>query len=148
MKIVTALVCATLFAAEGKTYFTQQEALQEIWGEAELTSERYAEHTFYMSQKSTDDSSACFISKRVRSKGQSLMLHVAADGTIIDLVVCHFGEPVRYKAPPRFYQQFVGKKLNDDLRLKRDIDGISGATLTSRATVTSVREILEAHAEK
>jgi cytochrome c-type biogenesis protein CcmH/NrfF len=148
MKIATAIICAALFAAEGKTYFTQQEALQEIWGEAELTSEQYSEHTFYMSQKSTDDSSVCFISKRVRSKGQSLMLHVAVDGTVIDLVVCRFGEPVRYKAPPLFYQQFVGKKLNDDLRLKRDIDGVSGATLTSRATVASVREILEAHAKK
>jgi len=148
MKIATAIVCAALFAAEGKTYFTQQEALQEIWGEAELTSEQYSEHTFYMSQKNTDDSSACFISKRVRSKGQSLMLHVAVDGTIIDLVVCRFGEPVRYKAPPLFYQQFVGKKLNDDLRLKRDIEGGSGAALTSRATVASVREILEAHAKK
>ncbi len=148
MKIVTAMVCAALFAAEGKTYFTKQEALQEVWGESEITLEHVSDHTFYKSLDSSDNSSACFNSQRVRSKGQTIMLHVADDGTIVDILVCRFNEPIRYKAPPRFYQQFIGKKLNADLRLKRDIDGVSGATLTSRATVKSVREILTAHAKK
>ena len=148
MKIVTAMVCAALFVAEGKTYFTKQEALQEVWGESGITVKHISDHTFYKSLDSADNSSACFTSQRVRSKGQTIMLHIDEDGSIIDLLVCRFNEPIRYKAPPRFYQQFVGKTLNDDLRLKRDIDGVSGATLTSRATVKSVREILTAHAKK
>ncbi len=142
------MVCAALFVAEGKTFFTKQEALQEVWGESEITVEQISDHTFYKSLDSKDHSSACFNTQRVRSKGQTIMLHIADDGTIVDLLVCKFNEPIRYKAPPVFYQQFIGKKLDDDLRLKRGIDGVSGATLTSRATVKSVREILTAHAEK
>ena len=148
MKVVTAIICMALFVDEGRTYFTKQEALQEVWGESELKVKQYSDHAFYMSKDNVDDSSACFNSQRVRSKGQTVMLHIAEDGTIIDLMVCRFNEPIRYKAPSVFYQQFIGKKLNDDLRLKRDIDGVSGATLTSRATVKSVREILTAHAKK
>jgi len=142
------MICVALLVAEGKTYFTKQEALQEVWGDSEIKEKQISEHTFYESLDSADHSSACFNTQRVRSKGQTIMLHIAEDGSIAELLVCRFNEPVRYKAPPIFYQQFVGKKLDDNLRLKRDIDGVSGATLTSRATVRSVREILAAYAKK
>ncbi|MFT7517054.1 MAG: Na+-translocating ferredoxin:NAD+ oxidoreductase RnfG subunit [Myxococcota bacterium] len=148
MKIATAFICAALFVAEESTFFTKQEALQEVWGESEIEVEQISDHTFYKSLDGKDNSSASFSTMRVRSKGQTIMLHIADDGTIQKLLVCRFDEPMRYKAPSKFYQQFIGKKLDDDLRLKRGIDGISGATLTSRATVKSVREILTAHAEK
>ena len=77
------------------------------------------------------------------------MVHFSEDGTILDVVLCKFKEPVRYKPSEKWLKQFDGKKLNEDLRLKRGIDGISGATLTARATVSSVRTILAAyHAEE
>ena len=76
------------------------------------------------------------------------MLHVTEEGEIIDIFLCKFKEPVKYKPSKKWLNQFIGKTLNEDLRLKRDIDGVSGATLTSRATIKSVREILTAYAEK
>ncbi len=42
----------------------------------------------------------------------------------------------------RWRNQFVGKSLKDPLRLKRDIDSISGATLSSRAVTKGVKKIL------
>ncbi len=47
---------------------------------------------------------------------------------------------------PWFQRQFIGKSAEDDLRVEKDggmIDSITGATITSRAVTTSIREGLE-----
>ena len=147
---VAAFVCVSLVCLGApRTYLTREQALEKVWGESEVTTSQKSDHTFYSSANSKDKSSASFYTKKVRSKSQTIMVHFAEDGTILDVVLCKFKEPVRYKPSEKWLKQFDGKKLNDDLRLKKDIDGISGATLTARATVSSVRTILAAyHAEE
>jgi electron transport complex protein RnfG len=47
---------------------------------------------------------------------------------------------------PWFQRQFIGKSLQDDLRVTKDggvIDSITGATISSRAMANSIREGLE-----
>jgi len=46
-----------------------------------------------------------------------------------------------FKAP-WFTQQFVGKGVGDPLEIGQDVDGLSGATLSSRAVVRGIRESL------
>ena len=42
----------------------------------------------------------------------------------------------------RFLKQYKGKTIRDAIRLRKDIDGISGATITSRSLTDGVRKLL------
>lgn len=81
----------------------------------------------------------------VRTKRETLLVVVNPDHRIRRLEVLAFGEPMEYLARPAWYAQFVGKKLDEKLRVDRDIRGISGATLTARATTDAVRRVLAVH---
>lgn len=50
-----------------------------------------------------------------------------------------YGEEIR---DPRFLRQFVGKTLSDALKPGVDVDGITGATLSSRSTTIAARRAL------
>lgn len=78
----------------------------------------------------------------VRTKKQSLLVMLNPEGTIKRVEVVTFLEPPEYMATDRWYQQFEGKSLTDDLRINRDIHPITGATLTARATIDAVRRVL------
>ena len=41
--------------------------------------------------------------------------------------------------------QFKGKSVDDQIRMKKNIDGITGATLTARATTQCARRIMAIH---
>lgn len=79
---------------------------------------------------------------RVRTLPETLMVALKADGTVKGLRVMVFNEPQEYRCPQKWYQQFIGRKLDGDLALKKGIDGMTGATLTARATTQCVRRVL------
>jgi len=81
----------------------------------------------------------------VRSKKETLMIVVDPAGKVRRVEVLAFGEPREYIPIDRWYGQFPGEQLGDDLELKRGIKGVTGATLTGRATVTAVRQVLAKH---
>lgn len=78
---------------------------------------------------------------RVRTLPQTLMVALAMDGTVAAVEVLAFTEPEDYLAPGRWYDRFGGWVLSDELRVGRGVDGITGATLTARATTDSVRRM-------
>ena len=80
---------------------------------------------------------AYFDLHRVRTLRETVMVVVRPDGTAGRVVVCAFAEPLDYVPQDTFYDQFAGHALDDDLRLRRGIDGVTGATLTCRATTDS-----------
>lgn len=82
---------------------------------------------------------------RVRTKGELLMIAVTPKGEIATIEVVAFAEPKEYQPPRTWYQQFDGRKLDADLQLKHGIDGVSGATLTARATTDAARRTLALH---
>lgn len=88
---------------------------------------------------------AYFDTHRVRTLRETVMVVVGADGRVAKVLLCAFAEPLDYVPRPRFYQQFERRRLDDDLRLRRGIDGMTGATLTSRATTDCVRRVLAIH---
>ena len=49
------------------------------------------------------------------------------------------GRPI---AKPRFLRQYQGKTIKDALQLHKDIDGITGATISSSSLTEGVRKIL------
>ena len=78
-----------------------------------------------------------------QSQPISFAVGITPDGTIRDVAVlvyreAHGGEI----ADPRFRRQFAGKREGAPLELGRDIDAISGATISSRAATYAARKAL------
>lgn len=88
---------------------------------------------------------AYFDTHRVRTMKETVMIVVAPNGTIARVEVLAFAEPLDYKPREKWYAQYVGKKLDADLELKRSIRGVTGATLTARATTEAARRVLALH---
>jgi len=88
---------------------------------------------------------AYFDSHRVRTQPETLMIVVGADGTLQRVEILAFREPEDYIPRDTWYAQFEGERLDRDLTLKRGIRGVTGATLTARATTDAVRRVLALH---
>ena len=78
----------------------------------------------------------------VRTKRESLLISLHADGTVKRIDVTAFLEPIEYLPSERWLQQYDGRPLDDDLAVRRAIRAIAGATLTGLATNTAVRRVL------
>jgi Na+-translocating ferredoxin:NAD+ oxidoreductase RnfG subunit len=78
----------------------------------------------------------------VRTKKETLLVMLNADGSLKRIEVVAFLEPPEYMPGDRWYRQFDGKQLNEKLKLDRDIHAVTGATLTARATTEAVRRIM------
>lgn len=61
------------------------------------------------------------------------------DGALVRVYREHVGEGVRKN---RFLTQFKGKTLSDPIRVDGDIDGITGATISSWSVATAVKKAL------
>jgi Na+-translocating ferredoxin:NAD+ oxidoreductase RnfG subunit len=89
---------------------------------------------------------AYFDAHRVRSLREVLMVVVTAAGRVRRVEVVKFEEPPDYLPPVAWLRQLEGRALDDDLALAGAIATMSGATLTSRATVRATRRALALHA--
>ena len=78
----------------------------------------------------------------VRTKKESLLICLDERGDLRRIEVTAFHEPTEYLAPPAWYAQYQGRKLDNDLTLQRAIRPIAGATLTGRAANEAVRRVL------
>jgi len=83
---------------------------------------------------------------RVRTMPESILVFVSPAGEVKRIEVLTFDEPRDYLPPERWLAQFDGRVLSDGLQLKRDIRGLSGATLSGRAVTEAVRRVLAVHA--
>ncbi len=78
-----------------------------------------------------------------KTKPITFMVILDKEGIVKRVDILVFRETQGYEIEnPRWRKQFVGKSLKDPLRLKRDIDNISGATLSSRAVTKGVKKVL------
>ena len=78
----------------------------------------------------------------VRTKKESLLISLDADGRVMRIDVTAFQEPPEYGAPEAWLRQFRGRALDDDLAVNRAIRPIAGATLTAREVTNAVRRVL------
>ena len=83
---------------------------------------------------------------RVRTLPEKVLVLVGPDGKLLGGEVLAFAEPPDYLPAAKWYDRLVGRGLDDTLRLGKGVDGVSGATLTSRAAVECARRILALHA--
>lgn len=88
---------------------------------------------------------AYFDTHRVRTLAETLMVVVDNEGKVTSLEVLSFKEPLDYLPKEPWYRQFLGRSLDRELELSRGIHGVTGATLTARATTDAVRRVLATH---
>lgn len=77
----------------------------------------------------------------VRTKPETLMIVLTPEGELRNVTTLAFHEPPEYQPPERWFEQLYKKSLAD-MDFNKGIDGISGATLSTRADLDSVRKIL------
>ena len=82
----------------------------------------------------------------VRTKSEGLIIVLDAAGRVQSVRVLAFYEPLDYLPTERWYERFAGRGGSDPLAVGRDVDAVSGATLTARATTEGVRRMLAYHA--
>jgi hypothetical protein len=92
-----------------------------------------------------DGGTAYFDSHVVRTLPETLMVVVDPQGRVARVEVLAFAEPEDYLPPGRWYGQFLGNGLSNELALGRRIRGVTGASLTARATTEAVRRVLAIH---
>ncbi len=92
-----------------------------------------------------DLGSGWFLRRRIRTHLGVFLIAITPDGRVLRVEPVRFDEPRRYLPSRRWWRQFEGLGLDDDLRLGGAVDAASGATLTSRAAVDAVREALAVH---
>lgn len=78
----------------------------------------------------------------VRTKRESLLVALDADGRVRRVEVTAFLEPPEFRAPEAWLNQYRGRTLDADLGLHRAIRPLAGATLTARAATDAVRRVL------
>ena len=88
---------------------------------------------------------AYFDTHLVRTLPETVMVLVTPDGRVERVDILSFSEPSDYLPKERWMEQLEGRKLDDDLSLKRAIRPISGASLSGRAIVNASRKILALH---
>jgi Na+-translocating ferredoxin:NAD+ oxidoreductase RnfG subunit len=88
---------------------------------------------------------AYFDTHKVRTKRETVMIAVDPKSRVGRIEVLAFAEPEDYLPRTGWYEQFLGKRLDDKLRIRRDIRSVTGATLTANATTDAVRRTLALH---
>ena len=150
MAIATGLFALTLWApqpAAGKVFLTRGEALAlafpgcQVEREAKLAGVR-VDSRLVVRYKASCGGAAYFDVHRVRTLAETLMVVVDADGHVRQLEIMAFLEPEEYIPRRNWYEQFLNRRLNPRVVLKRSIHAVTGATLTARATTDAVRRVL------
>lgn len=147
-------------AAQG---LSREEALAEVYPGADIRAERLFLTPAQLKQvvilAGTDPTSALvarYLATRngqvigrayvdthtVRTKRESLLISLDAQGRVMRIDVTAFLEPSEYRAPEPWLGQYRGRALDDDLGINRAIRPIAGATLTARAANSAVRRVL------
>jgi len=77
----------------------------------------------------------------VRTKPETLMIVLTPEGELRNVYTLAFHEPPEYQPPQRWYDKLIKRPLAD-MDFNKGVDGISGATLSTRAALTSIRKVM------
>lgn len=137
-----ALAFADADRQETKTFFLSEEEVQRVAVLATAPVDSKLA-TFYVGYKAGQIVGYAFIETHlVRTLPEAFLVVLSPSGVVQKLFVLAFYEPEEYLPSDRWLRQFDQKALGPELQLRRDIHGVAGATLTSRAITNGVRKVL------
>jgi Na+-translocating ferredoxin:NAD+ oxidoreductase RnfG subunit len=159
---LTLVLAAFGSIAQGKVYLPKGDALQLAFAGADeietvnlyLTEEEMKEvsrasgasvdsalYTFYVGKKEGQTLGyAAIEAATVRTLPETVMVAMNPDGSVGFVEILAFFEPEEYKPSKRWLDQFQGERLNANLRVGGDIQGLTGATLSAQAITRQVRK--------
>ncbi len=82
---------------------------------------------------------------KVRTLPETLVIAVSPEGKVLWVEVLVFQEPQNYLPRPGWLKLFAGHTDPKELTYRKNIDGITGATLTGRAVTNAVKRALAIH---
>lgn len=88
---------------------------------------------------------AYFDSHVVRTMKETVMVVVGEEGEVRAVEILSFAEPDDYLPRRRWLDQLLGRKLDEELYVRRAVRNQTGATLTSQALTDGVRRVLAVH---
>jgi len=77
----------------------------------------------------------------VRTKPETLMIVLTPDGALRKVYTLAFHEPPEYQPPDRWFEQLYKRPLAE-MDFNKGVDGISGATLSTRSALNSIRKVM------
>ncbi len=77
----------------------------------------------------------------VRTKPETLMIVLTPEGELRNVYTLAFHEPPEYLPPQRWYDKLIKRPLAE-MDFNKGVDGISGATLSTRSALTSIRKVM------
>jgi FMN-binding domain len=77
----------------------------------------------------------------VRTQPETLMIVLTPDGELRNVYTLAFHEPPEYLPPERWFEQLYKRPLAE-MDFNKGVDGISGATLSTRAAINSIRKVM------
>lgn len=165
--LIAGAILGIALAAQARVYMTQQQALASAFPPGTkvtrqahfLTPEQFAaarrasgvefKDRMIVRYVGTNGAGvagyAYFDTHRVRTLPETVMVVVDAQGKVDKIEILSFDEPPEYQPKERWFEQFRGRRLDDDLSLRRKIRPISGASLSGRAIVNASRKVLALH---
>lgn len=120
----------------------EQEQIEKLAGEK---LESRIVHPYVARKQGVLVGTAYFDTHRVRTLRETLMVVVDPEGRVRRVEVLAFGEPLEYLPSARWFAQFLSLALDDELRIKRKIKGLTGATLSATAATAAIRRVLATH---
>lgn len=84
---------------------------------------------------------AAIESVTVRTKPETLLIVLSPEGEVTNITTLAFHEPPEYQPPEHWFNQLVKRPLAE-MEFSKGIQGVSGATLSTRANINSVRKVL------
>ncbi len=158
------LISFVAASAHGKVFFSQNEALELAFPDAEEVTSK----TFILDEGQIariESLAKCELDSKlvkiytglrdgkvlgyalidvhnVRTLPEAFMVVLSPTGKVRSLRVLAFHEPLEYKPTDRWYRQFDDRSIEAPLRLGGDVHGVVGATLSARATTRGVRRAL------
>ncbi len=99
-------------------------------------------YTFYVGKKGGKILGYAAIENHtVRTKPETLLVLLSPQGLVKVIHTLAFHEPPEYQPPQRWYQQLYKREL-DQLSFRADIQGITGATLSTRSAINITRKVM------
>ena len=127
---------------ETQTFFLTPQQVERVEALAQ-TSVTSKLATFHIGHAADSVQGYAFIETHiVRTFPETFLMVVSPDGRLQKLLVLAFYEPAEYLPSERWLEQFDQKRLTPSLRLRRDVHGIMGSTLTAQAATQGVRKVL------
>lgn len=124
------------------TIFLSEEELRQIESIAH-TKIKSKIYIFYVGKKKDEIVGYAVIDTHIlRTKTETLIIVINPDGTLRRAEILAFFEPTDYMPSKKWIGLFNSKKLNESMRVGRDIPNITGATITSNSLTESIRKIL------